>query len=222
VSFNLSGSGVDDSGNFVFPERFGHNTFARELADIGTVVDALGRGELGVVPPTGIALVGHSRGGGMAVLYAARDPRIRALVTWAAIAHVDRFRGREAEWRAEGRIVIENARTRQLLPLYIDVLDEVQRMGGSSLDISASAGQLTIPWLIVHGEADTSVAVEEAELLAAASRRPTTRLLRIPDAGHTFGAVHPFAGMTPDLERVMLETVSFLARSLAGAARGSP
>jgi len=215
VSFNVSGSGVDDAGNFVYPERFGHNTFERELADIGTVVDALGRGELGVAPPTGVALVGHSRGGGMAVLHAARDPRIRALATWAAIAHVDRFRGREVEWRAEGRIVIENARTRQLLPLYTDLLDEVQRMGGSSLDISASAGQLSIPWLIVHGEADASVGVEEAEQLAAANRRPTTRLLRIPGSGHTFGAVHPFAGMTPELDRVMLETVSFLAQSLA-------
>ena len=49
-------------------------------------MDALAGGELGVAPPTTVGLVGHSRGGGVAVLQAARDPRVQALVTWAAIS----------------------------------------------------------------------------------------------------------------------------------------
>ncbi len=214
VTFNVSGSGVDDAGDFVFPERFGHNTFARELTDIGVVLDAIERGSLDLVPPSSIGLVGHSRGGGMAVLQASRDPRIRALATWAAISHVERFPGREREWRSQGHIVIENSRTGQRLPLYLDVLDEIQQIGSGPLDIRAAARLLGIPWLIVHGEADTSVAIDEAEQLAAASPKPTTRLLRLPSAGHTFGAVHPFAGVTADLERVMQETLAFLSHAL--------
>jgi len=57
-------NGVDDSGEFVFPERFGHNTFSAEVQDLRRVVDALAAGELGVAPPASIGLLGHSRGGG--------------------------------------------------------------------------------------------------------------------------------------------------------------
>ena len=63
ITFNLSGSGVDDTGEFVYPERFGHNTFSAELQDVRRVVDALAAGELGVAPPTRLGLLGHSRGG---------------------------------------------------------------------------------------------------------------------------------------------------------------
>src|SRR5215207_11574304 len=51
VTFNLSGSGVDDSGEFVWPERFERDTFSADLQDLGTVAAALTRGELGVAPP---------------------------------------------------------------------------------------------------------------------------------------------------------------------------
>jgi uncharacterized protein len=91
VTFNLSGSGVDDNGEFVWPDRFGHNTFSAELHDLGLLTDALGRGELGVAPPTTIGLVGHSRGGGIAVLHAAQDRRVQALVTWSSISSVERW-----------------------------------------------------------------------------------------------------------------------------------
>ena len=65
ITFNLSGSGVDDRGEFVWPERFGHDTFTAELEDVATVVDALARGELGVAPPSshraGRPLAGRGR-----------------------------------------------------------------------------------------------------------------------------------------------------------------
>ena len=34
VSLNVSGSGVDAAGSFAYPERFGHNTYSAELADL--------------------------------------------------------------------------------------------------------------------------------------------------------------------------------------------
>jgi hypothetical protein len=51
VTPNLSGSGVDDQGDFVYPERFGHNTFSAELEDLRRVIEVLIRGELGVPSP---------------------------------------------------------------------------------------------------------------------------------------------------------------------------
>jgi dienelactone hydrolase len=214
VSFNLSGSGVDDSGDFVFPERFGHNTFSAELQDLRRVVDALAAGDLGVAPSGPVGLLGHSRGGGIAVLHTAGDPRIRALVTWAGIATVERWPGdQRAAWRAAGTMPIANARTGQVLALYPDVLDDVEAHG-HALDIEAAARRIAVPWLIVHGTGDEAVALAEAERLASAGPPATTRFMPVPGAGHTFGAAHPWRGPGAETERVMDETLSFFSGEL--------
>jgi len=215
VSFNLSGSGVDDAGEFAWPERFGHNTFSAELADLGTVLDALAAGGLGTAAPTRIGLVGHSRGGGIAVLQTARDPRIGALVTWAAISTVDRWpdESERTRWRAAGKLEVLNARTGQVLPLYTDTLDDVERHG-AALDIPAAAVRVSVPWLLLHGTVDPTVAFAEAERLARASAPGAASLVPVAGAGHTFGATHPWRGSTADLDLVMKDTVAWLGRHL--------
>ena len=213
VSFNFSGSGVDDAGDFTLPERFAHNTFSAELSDTRLVLDALYRGELGVPPPTTTGLIGHSRGGGIAVLHSAQDVRVRALVTWAAISTVERWGAEEREaWRMTGRTSILNARTGQMLPLYTDVLDDIER-NASALHIQSAAAKLRIPWLIVHGQSDESVRLAEAQALIASSGG-TARLLQVEAGGHTFGAAHPWRGSTPELEAVFDATLNWLAANL--------
>jgi uncharacterized protein len=218
LTFNLSGSGVDDTGEFVWPDRFGHNTFSAELHDLGLLTDALGRGELGVAPPTTIGLVGHSRGGGIAVLHAARDRRVQALVTWSSISSVERWSPHEVlQWRKKGVNQIVNTRTGQQLPLFTDVLDDVEGNASGSLDILGAAARLRIPWLIVHGTEDEAVSHLEADALRAASSLPTTRLLAIEGAGHTFGAGHPWDAQKHDtaaLRRVFDMTLAWFAAHL--------
>jgi dienelactone hydrolase len=212
VTLNLSGSGVDDSGEFVYPERFGHNTFSAELQDLRRVTDALAAGELGVAPPSAVGLLGHSRGGGVAVLHTANDARIKALATWAAISTVERWpMSQRAAWRSAGVNEVKNVRTGQVLPLYPDVLDDIER-NAAALDIEAAAGRVAVPWLIVHGVEDEAVALAEGEQLAAAA--PGARFLAVEGAAHTFGAVHPWRGATPALERVEDTTLAFFAETL--------
>jgi dienelactone hydrolase len=212
VTLNLSGSGVDDSGEFVYPERFGHNTFSAELQDLRRVTDALAGGELGVAPPSAVGLLGHSRGGGIAVLHAASDARIKALATWAAISTVERWpASQRAAWRSAGVNEVKNVRTGQVLPLYPDVLDDIERHA-AALDIEAAAARVAVPWLIVHGTDDEAVALAEGERLAAAA--PGARFLAVEGAGHTFGAIHPWGGATPALERVEDTTLAFFAETL--------
>ncbi|HEU5303069.1 MAG TPA: alpha/beta fold hydrolase [Gemmatimonadales bacterium] len=211
ASLNFSGSGVDDAGEFTLPERFGHNTFSAELQDVARVIEALMRGELGVPPPSSVGLVGHSRGGGIAILQAARDTRVRALVTWAAIASVQRWPAEErAAWRSAGRTDIRNARTGQVLPLFTDVLDDIER-NASFLDLQAAAGRVRVPWLLIHGTADESVPFSEAELLSAAASSELTRQLPVQAGGHTFGAAHPWTSTTPQLEQVVDATLRWLS-----------
>ena len=120
--------------------------------------------------PSTLALVGHSRGGGTAVLQTARDSRVRTLVTWAAISSVERWpEDQRSAWRARGRTEIRNARTGQILPLYTDVLDDIEQ-NAETLDIEAAAARIRVPWLIIHGTEDESVRFNEARVLAAASR----------------------------------------------------
>lgn len=214
VSFNMSGSGVDAEGKATLGEHFSHNTFSADLADIATVVDALAGGALGVASPASIGLVGHSRGGGMSILHAARDPRVKALATWAATASTNRW-GPETRkrWRAEGFLNVTNARTGQVLPMFTDLLDDVEQHG-DALDIPRAAGAITVPWLIIHGRQDETVSFDDAEALLKASGRPTTALIPMEHTGHTFGAAHPWHG-APAAETVFDRTVEFLVGALS-------
>jgi pimeloyl-ACP methyl ester carboxylesterase len=80
------------------------------------------------------------------------------------------------------------------------------------LDIQAAARQVSVPWLILHGEADESVSLAEAKSLAEANPRATLRI--VPGAGHTFGARHPWQGSTPELDQAMNATVEWFGREL--------
>ncbi len=212
VSFNMSGSGVDADGNPTLGQRFSHNTFSADLADLAAVVDAVTDGALGMAPPSALGLVGHSRGGGISILHAAQDPRIRALVTWAAIASTNRW-GPETRkrWRAAGFLNVTNARTGQVLPMFTELLDDVERHA-DSLDVIRAASSITIPWLIVHGRQDETVSFADAESLRAAATNGATTLLAM-DTGHTFGAAHPWRP-APAAEQLFADSVRFLGHAL--------
>ena len=213
VSWNASGSGVDDSGEFVWPERFAANTFSAELSDLESVLGALDGGALDVVKPSTIGLVGHSRGGGLAILAASRSERVASLVTWAAISTPHRWSVEmRRRWREAGFLEITNQRTGQVIKALPDVLDDLER-NSDLLDIGSAADRVKCPWIVIHGAVDETVKLKEAEELASRASRPALRV--VPRTGHTFGAVHPFQGMTPALTEVFDATVEFLGKSLA-------
>jgi dienelactone hydrolase len=218
VRFNLSGTGMRPGDELVTdPDAFRANTYGRELAELLAVLGATGESIApGRVDRARIGLVGHSRGGGDALLAAAspawRD-RLRALVTWAAIADVDRFTPEQkAEWRRMGELAVANARTGQQLALGSGMLAEVEARV-PELDLLAAAAARRAPWLIVHGAEDETVPVAEAHRLAghAAGR---AELLVIPGASHTFGSRHPFAGPTPQLIQALNATQRWLREHL--------
>ncbi len=213
VAIDLSGSGVE-GGEFTRPDRFFRNTFRAETADLAAVLDALASGGLGVPAPSSVGLLGHSRGGACVLANAGR-PGVRALVTWAAIASVLRWdEATREQWRADGKLDVVNARTGQVLPVGLDLLEEVEREHAGQLDLERLAGAVAVPWLVVHGTEDDSVSFLDAEVLALASDRATTKLLAIEGAGHTFGVTHPWTGPAPMFDRVLADTLQWFARHL--------
>lgn len=210
VRFNLSGTGMRPGDELVTDtDAFRDNTFTREVADLLAVLEATGETIApGRVDRNRMGLFGHSRGGGDAVLAAARPPwreRLRALVTWAGISSVDRFsREQKDEWRRQGEMLATNTRTGQRLTLGLDLLEEMERQP-PDLDILSAAGTRRAPWLIVHGADDESVPVSEGHRLAERATGEK-ELLIIPGASHTFGSRHPFAGPTPQLVQALNAT----------------
>ena len=213
VSFNFSRNGIgSDPEGFTDLDRFGSNTLSLEQGELRSILAEVLDGDLLPRRPRGAALFGHSRGGAQAILAAAAEPRVRALVTWAALAHFDRWTEETKEiWRADGRIWTLNQRTGQQMPLDLAFLEDFEA-NREALDVGAAAGKLCAPWLIVHGTDDLTVWPGEGETLMRANAG--ARLHLVERAGHTFGAGHPFTGPTPHLREAMERTVAHLARHL--------
>jgi dienelactone hydrolase len=212
ITFDFSGSGIGrDRETFTEPDAFGGNTFSRELEDIENVVDYARRmkfinGDFG--------LFGHSRGGAMAILYAARpDAEVKSIVTWAAIARTTWWTPEEAIiWRKQGYADVTNSRTGQVMRMGTELLDDVEINGSTKLNVSAAAAKIKVPWLIVHGTADETVPSTDAERLHELSPGVSTLRL-IEGANHGFDAKHPLTDVPPILEKVVLETVKFFVRN---------
>jgi uncharacterized protein len=211
IRFDFSGSGIGPDGeSFTETESFAENTFTKELEDLAAVEqDARRRGWI----DARYGIVGYSRGGGMAILHAADNPAVGALVTLAAIGHVRRWSDtEEREWRARGYTEVVNTPTGQVLRLGTALLDDVTAGMDGPLDIEAAAARMKAPWLIVHGDADETVSVEDAHRLADAA--PDARLLIIEGASHTFDIPHPMTKSSPALDLAVSETVEWMRREL--------
>ena len=216
VSFNFSRNGVgEDFEHFSELDSFGSNTLSLELGELRNVLDRVFSGSLLGALPERVGILGHSRGGGQAVLATSEEPRLGALVTWAAVADFDRWPAETKEqWRREGRIWIANARTRQQMPLDLSLLDDFEA-NRERLDILAAARRVHVPWLVVHGTADETVDPREAEALVAAGSE--AHACRVEGTGHTFGASHPFAGAPAPLEEAVRASLEHLDRALRPA-----
>jgi len=213
VSFNFSRNGVgEDPNEFTEMESFASNTLSFELDELSAVLDEVISGDLLPRRPRTVGLLGHSRGGGQAVLGAAADDRVASLVTWAAVSHFDRWSDEsKAQWRQDGHVVVLNQRTGQQMPLNVTLLEDYEA-NRERLDVSSAAGRMQAPWLIIHGRDDLSVRVEEAGELVRASSGAKVAL--IEGAGHTFEVGHPFQGSSPQLQEALDRTVDHFREHL--------
>ena len=210
LKFNLSHSGVpvNSPTDVSDLQLFASNTFSKELADIDRVIDyALTK--LGV---SEVFLVGHSRGGGLAVLQAASQPQVKGLITWSSIADFSSLwkEEQEDEWKKNGKIYVLNARTKEKMPLNLSLLEDFQQ-NRPQLDIVQAAAKINAPWLIIHGDTDVNVPFETAQLLANANLN--SKLVKIENTDHVYGASHPYLKETLPLPlfEVCEKSLAFLS-----------
>jgi uncharacterized protein len=215
---NLSHNGVgDDSETFERLDLFERDTWSKRVYDMQQVLDAATHGLLtdhAHPNPARVGLLGHSMGGGLALLMAAKDARVRSVVTLAGVNRPNRLPMDAVNLALQsiGHVPVENARTGQIMRIGRDFFDELKRHP-QAFDIQAAAAAVTLPWLLIHGTEDETVPLEEAhDLLERAG--DNAKLLSIEGAGHTFGAAHPFSRPTPDLEQAAAAAVAHFRATL--------
>lgn len=211
VTFNFSCNGVGLT-DFDELHKFGGNTYSREQADLNALLARLQAGELPLadrMDATRLALIGHSRGGGNSLIFAASRPEaFKAVVSWNGIADANLF-GDEfrEEVKREGIGYVENARTKQQMPITAAFFEDLER-NRERFDIVKAIANLSLPVLTIQGDQDAQRLILGQERMRQAA--PRQRHMPIEGANHTFGAVHPFAGTTPHLERALGLTIGFL------------
>lgn len=215
LSFNFSHNGVGGDGvDFSALELFAEQTHTRNVAEIRAVLDAVYGGGLFPRAPRRVGLFGHSRGGAECVLAASADTRVHALVTWAAVATMERWSDAEvAAWERGERVMVRNARTDQEMPVAPSYWQDLQE-NRERLDVLRAAPSVEAPWLIVHGDRDETVDVAEGRQLFVAAAE-SAELLVIEGAGHTFGATHPIGTPTDELRTAADATFRWFENHLA-------
>lgn len=178
LRFSFAGNG-DSEGEFedACPTK--------EAADLKAVIDAIAGAGL-----ERIAYVGHSMGGAVGVLGASRDPRIAALVSLAGMVDTADFARRKFGDLAVGDFMWDKPDC----PLSQAFLDDMAQVGS----VEPLAPDVTVPWLLVHGDADTVVPpAESASIAARASGR--AEVVALP------GVDHVFTGAEAALAQIVVE-----------------
>lgn len=204
--FNMSRSGIgEDPETFDRLDLFAGDTYSAQIADL-VAATAHAQKRFGGSLPT--FLLGHSRGGGIALLAADLIPDLKGVVTWSAIGRADRWDdATKRQWRAAGFMDVENQRTKQMMRMSTAILDDYEA-NREQLDIGAAASRLNVPLLAVHGDRDESVPVAEAREIAAAA--PDASVLVIGNAGHTYNAIHPLVHVPRELTHAAEVSAAFV------------
>lgn len=148
------------------------------------------------VDQSALGVVGHSVGAGAALLAASRQPGVRAVVSLAAFAHPA---GMMRRWLASLNI--------PYWPLGAYILAYVQRVIGHRFDAIApcnTIARIACPVLIIHGMADETVPVAEAQQIYAARASDAVELLMVVGSHDDYGDTGPQIGVLQDfLERAI-------------------
>lgn len=177
---------------------FADLTFRGEVEDLAGAWDFLEARAGGA-----IGILGSSMGGTVVLLFAAEEPRVRALATIAAVARPARalaeLRPAELErWRTEGVYSLGGVRLRR------SFLDDVE-----TLDVLGACRKIACPAFVAHGDADRVVPFTDGEEIADALGGEH-RLKIYPNADHRFSR-------PADLDELLDDLCAWLERHLKPA-----
>ncbi len=216
VKFNFSHNGGTVKSPIDFPdlEAFGNNNYTRELDDLGDIIDWIVKKFKGntAVDISKINLIGHSRGGGIAILKTSEDSRIKKLITLASVCDFQKRTvtiGDLKQWKKNGVKYVINGRTKQKMPHFYQFYEDFIR-NRERLNIKFAVKKINIPHLVIRGDTDTSVSISEAKQIC--KWNPKSQLQIIENADHVFNVKHPWKSksLRKEFERLISSTIQFL------------
>ena len=154
----------------------GEYTLAGIPDDVGAAIDEMTSGNY-PVDAERIALIGHSLGGWAALVRAWRDPRVKAAVTIGGISNM-------RTWYLSPEQATEYARYLRGTGAT-EILSQIRALGTTRNPVDVISEMRTMPILIVHGNPDDVVSIEQAQALHKASGG-SADLIVIDGADHTF------------------------------------
>ncbi|NOV03362.1 alpha/beta hydrolase family protein [Paenibacillus planticolens] len=215
MSINFSHNGVgEDLLQFTELEKFARDTYSKDLEDLDAVVKEIGRiAKLSGDDENPILLLGHSRGAGVCLIYALDHPeRIAGVISWNGIANVDLLtEENKEEMRRTGRTFTLNGRTKQNMPLDLEILEDMERNSERFHIVNRISGAEFLIALI-QGTEDGERLIRGSKQLI--ERNPAIQWIRIPEGNHTFGSVHPYQGEPQPLKQAINETLKTIQRML--------
>ena len=217
LTFNFSHNGIGNNlTEFTELDKFAQNTFSLEISELSELINAYLDNHFGFVHNKKIGLLGHSRGGAIALLSSLINRNVDAYAVWATVSTIDRYTVRQKEkWRKEGAFELMNTRTKQIMSLNTTLLDDVEKNKNESLNIEKAVSELNKPLLIAHGDQDLVVRIKEAELLYKLADKSKTELFKVPGTGHTFDMQHPHSGSNEKFDSLMNKTLQFFNNNLS-------
>jgi len=204
VKFNFSHNGGTAEQPIDFPdlEAFGNNNYSKELDDLGNVIDWVSENSdiKNEIDLNEIYLIGHSRGAGIVLLKSDEDSRAKKVISLAGVSdYKSRFPKNQKlqEWEEKKVYFVKNGRTHQEMPHFYQFFRDFEK-NEKRLNIKKATQNLEIPLLIIHGNNDASVSINEAKNLHKWNSKSTFKI--IENSNHVFGTSHPW-----DKERVSEE-----------------
>ncbi|WP_299667026.1 alpha/beta hydrolase [uncultured Polaribacter sp.] len=216
IKFNFSHNGgtVEQPIDFPDLEAFGNNNYTKELDDLESILDWISNNSefKNEANTHAISLIGHSRGGGIVLIKANEDARIKKVISLAAVSDFgsrSATTGNVEKWKKEGVKYVLNGRTKQQMPhyyqFYLDFKENEKR-----LHIKSAVENLKIPQLVIHGDKDTSISVDEGRKIHAWNPKSVIQI--IENADHVFNVSHPWStkNMSKELVVVTQACINFL------------
>ena len=178
LRFSFAGNGKSDG-------KFEACTISKEVKDLKAIVD--------LAEEEGyhrICYAGHSMGGTVGVLAAAQDERIELLVSLAGMVHTKKFCKTEFGELTPGKGNMWDEEGCPLSKAYVDDMNKINT-------VLNKTEKIEVPWLLVHGDKDDVVPVEEGQEMYGAAYEPKELVI-------LEGVDHVFSG---DGEGKMIEAV---------------
>jgi pimeloyl-ACP methyl ester carboxylesterase len=208
VRMCFSLNGMDNTSWLVQrPDDFARNTLSREVDDVHDLLAQIrthddfrsirsrwnGR----------IAIVGHSRGGGIAQVaggeLAEADQELAKGLTVIGLNSVGnwtRWTPRQAAvWRQHGYVDVQNQRTGQSVRINASFLDDLES-NADRLSLPTAVQRLDRRILFIHAAQDLTVPVAEVQQLTSHASSGAN-LVIVENTTHTFGMTHPVERITP-------------------------